>query len=80
MNLYRIEQSVNNCYDTYDSAIVVAETEEAARLTHPDGRNWDGKKDTYSAWCTKEDVKVELIGVAADGIPSGVICASFNAG
>ena len=35
MNLYLISQDVNNGYDTYDSAVVAAETEQEARETHP---------------------------------------------
>lgn len=37
MKLYRISQEYNCGYDTFDSAIVAAETEDAARLTHPNG-------------------------------------------
>ena len=36
MNIYKISQEVNSEYDTYDSAIVLAESEEVARLIHPD--------------------------------------------
>jgi hypothetical protein len=35
MNLYLISQGVNNDYDTYDSAVVVAEDEESARKIYP---------------------------------------------
>jgi hypothetical protein len=79
MNLYRISQDKNRDYDSYDSAVVAAESEEAARNTHPGGewpkpgsRNWD--------WTEPENVTVKFIGKAADGIEAGVICASFNAG
>ena len=46
LKLYRISQTVNTGYDTYDSAVVVAESEDAAREIHPDGigAKWDGKK------------------------------------
>ena len=37
MNLYLLTQTVNNNYDTFDSAVVAAETEEKARLIHPRG-------------------------------------------
>jgi len=73
MKLYLISQKVNNGYDTYDSAVVAAESEEAARSMRPSESGWDG------AWCAKEDVTVRLIGTAADGV-SGVVCASFNEG
>ncbi len=35
MNLYLISQDRNNGYDTYDSAVVAADTEEEAIRTHP---------------------------------------------
>ena len=35
MMIWKISQSINNGYDTYDSAIVVAASPEAARLIHP---------------------------------------------
>lgn len=79
MNLYLISQDVNNSYDTYDSAVVAAESEEAARKIRPgedelrpDARDW--------TWTKPENVTVKLIGVADEGIEAGVICASFNAG
>jgi hypothetical protein len=79
MNLYLISQEVNNSYDTYDSAVVAAESEDAARSIHPSKSDWDGKSQMYETWCAKENVTVRLIGTAADDV-SGVICASFNAG
>ena len=35
MNIYKISQSINNGYDTYDSAVVIAENEDDARTIHP---------------------------------------------
>jgi hypothetical protein len=35
MNIYRISQNINDRYDTYDSAVVCAETEDEARKIHP---------------------------------------------
>lgn len=37
MNLYKISQDVNDGWDTFDSAIVAAKSEEDARNIHPDG-------------------------------------------
>jgi hypothetical protein len=83
MNIYLISQKENDIYDCYDSAVVAAESEDDARSIHPDGRkNWDGidRADPYGDWCSKEYVKVKLIGKAEEGI-TGVICASYiNAG
>lgn len=81
MNLYRISQDVNDDYDTYDSAVVVAETEDDARLIHPSERSWDGKSERWSSWSNAEDVAVQHIGIANSWLESGtVICSSFNAG
>lgn len=80
MNLYLISQEVNTDYDTYDSAVVCAESEEAARTTHPSGSEWDGTFGRYSSWSALADVKVKVIGIADATIPCGVVCASFNAG
>ncbi len=76
MKIWKISQTQNDGYDTYDSAIVAAETEDEAREINPEGA-W-GRK--YSAWCQfPDDVTVEFIGVGYQG-DAGVILASFNAG
>jgi hypothetical protein len=77
MKLYLISQTVNLGYDIYDSAVVAAESEDAARNIHPRkfAPDWDSTE-----WCEPDSVKVTFIGTS-DCIPeSGVICASFNAG
>ena len=80
MNLYLISQTENEGYNTYDSAVVCAETEEKARMIHPYIIDWGGGDEMYGTWCDAEDVKVELIGSAVLGtkLPE-VICSSFNA-
>ena len=78
MNLYLVSQGVNSDYDTYDSFVVAAESENDARAIHPSGRAWNGKNDDGD-WCAKEDVAVTLVGKAAK-LVKGVVCASFNAG
>lgn len=81
MNLYKISQTVNRDYDTYDSAIVCASDEETARNTHPNIELLTSRLTwTNGDWCKPHQVVVELIGSAAPGIPAGVILASFNAG
>lgn len=37
MKLWVISQTANDGYDTYDSAVVAAETEDEAKLIHPNG-------------------------------------------
>lgn len=96
MNLYLLEQTVNNGYDTYDSAVVAAENEDIARKTSVDGfRQWSDEKNawmfcyadgtneqelSHPSWTNPENVKVTKIGVAADDIKEGIIIGSFNAG
>ena len=76
MNLYKISQDKNNGWDTYDSAIVCAASEDEARLINPEG-GWT----TYSSWCqSPDDVTVELIGTAVEDTNRGIVLASFNAG
>ena len=84
MKLYLISQDKNNDYDTFDSAIVAAESEEQARRTHPIlswGKNFDdGEYPSASSWVESQYVKVEYIGEAKEGQAAGVVLASFNAG
>jgi hypothetical protein len=93
MNLYLLTQLENNDYDTYDSCVVAANSEEEARLIHPryptviykkEVNNW---YDTYwkciesSDWAAPNKVEVTLIGIASDNINSiKVILSSYNAG
>ncbi len=69
--LYKIWQEVNDDYDTYDSAVVCAESEEEARNTN---------LGTPDIWAKPEYVKVKEIGIANDDVKKGIIVASFNAG
>lgn len=81
MKLWLISQDMVSGYDTFDSAVVAAETEEDARNTHPATykRDWDGNET--STWCSKEHVDVQFIGVTDRQYNNKtVICASFNAG
>lgn len=87
MNLYLLEQIVNTGYDTYDSTIVAANTEEEAKEIHPSVY----KKDIICSddlsiynwaydWCKPKDVLVTYIGTAKPGTNKGVILSSYNAG
>jgi len=91
LKLYKISQAVNTEYDTYDSAVVVAENEEDARTTHPSGSGakWDNECEEWGdgegteiwEWSTPKNVKVEFVGIPDERFKSGdVVCASFNAG
>lgn len=86
MKLWLIKQDVNSDYDTYDSAVVAAETGDEARNTHPDGTldymslGRDGRKSALRACAEPDVVMVAQIGDAVPGTMRGSICASFNAG
>lgn len=94
MKLWRISQNVNNRWDTYDSAVVAAETEEEARCTYPDRNedtNWMSGKWMWNlgngrvmpastgSWTTPDNVSVEFLADGYEG-PAGTVVASFNAG
>ncbi len=92
MKLWLISQSVNSGYDTYDSAVVAAMTEEEAKVISPSEfykwLNGSWYFETISgflpsengSWADPKDVSVELLGEALETTEAGVICASFNAG
>lgn len=80
MNLYHISQQANNDYDTYSDAVVAAPDEETARQMHPDGGDLRDE-GSFGTWVsTPNQVTVKLVGIAVDGTPQGVVCASFHAG
>ena len=60
MLIFKIRQALNNNYDSYDSAVVVACDEEHARSIHPMGQNiaWDPELEIWvdadgadAEWC-----------------------------
>lgn len=84
MKLFKIEQSENHDWDTFDSAVVCCQSAEIAQHMNPfDGRpmtveSWKGK---YSDWCSgPEHVTVTYLGEADASIPVGIVVSSFNAG
>jgi hypothetical protein len=94
MNLYLISQMENTGYDTFNAAVVAAESETEARRIHPDenhkwndfSKKWENDQGRPSSpdwlgWASTPDkVSVSLIGEAASGIDAGVVLASFQAG
>ena len=79
MKLWVISQTVNNDYDTYDSAVVAAETEEQARNILPSGDDWY-EAGRYCGWANNpSEVNVEYLG-ETDREISGIVLSSFNAG
>lgn len=93
LKLYRITQNEKTGYDTFDSAIVCAEDENAAKKIHPaEGMDAfsgfpskEEEPDVWTrnpwCWCSHPDaVKVSYLGIAAGALPKGAILASYNAG
>ena len=91
MNIYLITQNHNNGNDTYDKAVVIAESAEAAKIMLPtvvteDDRAWYIESYgesfplwTVIGWADPEHVTVTLVGVA-ESTEAGIVCASFNSG
>lgn len=76
MNIYLLTQGDNRGYDTYDSCVVYAESEDLARLITP-----GFSKFGYSNWAySPESVDVQYLGEASLDADAGEILASFNAG
>jgi len=81
MKLFLISQTERNGYDTYDAAVVAAETEGRAKEFVPDLGFGEFENDNWSSWASKpENVSAKYIGEAAHGTKEGLILASFNAG
>lgn len=92
MKLYRISQSVNSNWYTYDSAVVSAESEVRAKDVIPSPfyfyddafyykyKNQEARVEKVDpSWCHPKHVNVKLIGTTK--LPSGVVVnSSFNAG
>ena len=92
MNIYKLSQTINNDYNTYDSCVVIAENKKEAVKVHPNGyQNWDtrGQKSEDNCvyenfdiddWAEMEDIKVEFIGIADESLDPEikVVCTSYN--
>lgn len=94
MKLWIISRTGHITYDTYDSAVVAAETAHEARTIHPsemgyiisggiwcwaDNQGFCHTLTNTGGWCDPDDVQVEYLG-ETDREISGVILASYNAG
>ena len=84
MNIYRLSQSCNLGYDTYDSAVVIAKTAKKASKMDVEEFAEPGAQNTQThggegSWCAPVCIKVELLGKSRTN-KARVVCASFNAG
>lgn len=73
MNLYLLERTDSVGYDEFDSIIVAAPSEAAARVIRPAG----GWVDTM---CNEDGVTLRITLVGTTQMPSGIVHTSFNAG
>lgn len=82
MKLYLLSQTENNDYDTFDSCVVCAESEEDAKSIMPNhGKGQPFNSEEYNGWASSiENVRCVEIGTANEDQERGVIVASFNAG
>lgn len=83
MNLYLISQDVNNAHNTFDSAVVLAESEDEAKTIYPAGTMHLCDYDI--CWAHPKDVTVEYLGkyigkINTHSDEERVICSSFNPG
>jgi len=80
LKLYLIWQTENDGWDTYDSAVVAANSPKSATKILPASYcRWG---DSHPDWAsTPDNVKVKYIGKAGASVKDGdIIIASFNAG
>ena len=81
--IYKLSQTINRNYDSYDSCIVCAKNKRQAKTFAPDGRHIDWHRPKYfrTTWVSDvNDITCEYIGKAHKDIKLGVIVASFNTG
>lgn len=80
MNIYRLSQTVNQDYDSFDCCIVAAPDVETAQDMKPiESWLWDDHL-VRDAWAPRQDVTVEFLGVALDWVGQGVLLASYRPG
>lgn len=81
MKLYLLSQDRVCGWDTYDSVVVAAKSEDDAREIHPYGDDLNGCPKWREDWPRYEErecINVEYLGETERA--RGVVCASFNAG
>lgn len=83
LKLFLISQNETSRWDTYNSAVVVAETEEEAKLIHPSGKEDYPPSPAHMDWASSPDnVTVVYLGILSPNsvyVKGEVICSDFNA-
>ncbi|ANZ48028.1 hypothetical protein ASESINO_4 [Erwinia phage vB_EamM_Asesino] len=74
MNLYLLEREDDVGYDEFDSIVVAAPTEQAARATKPNHGRWT---DVFR---NEDGVILRCKHIGTTHLPEGVVHESFNAG
>ena len=69
MKLFKIYQNINTGYDTFDSAVVVANSAEEAQKIHPNGAS--GDFSMYDSWVSRPDPPSRRILEKTGGLPGG---------
>ena len=82
LNIYKIKQNANKDYDTYDSAVVIANSAQEAQQMQPEQDEQGFSPDSREFnWAAPEDVIVTYIGIAEPAFTKPcVIVSSYNAG
>lgn len=75
MNIYLVTRKDECDYDEYDEFVVIAVSEEDARLTHPDPM---GYCEIHDTWTTPDNVTVENLGKSSE-TTKRIVISSFNA-
>ena len=78
MKLYLISQDVNHDFDTFDSAVVIAENEDRAREI----MRFDDENSDFGSWVKKSQkslISVKYLGESCEQ-EACVVLSSFNAG
>lgn len=84
MNIFLVERKYTKGLDIYDSFVVITETEQEARETHP---GWwptqtpsqDWREDTWVKHSQIDQLIVTHLGVANPDAEKGIVITSFNA-
>jgi hypothetical protein len=67
-------------WDEYDGLVVCAASEEDALLAAEEEHPWVPETPWMNTWAQRENVTVQKLGTADEGVERGIVLGSFNAG